>query len=569
VIAALVGLLCAVVPEEREASFDIWDWTAPCQDLALFETWTADLVAMGFNRIEISVPWKHVEPRRGQYEIKWLSERLAVCKRHGAGMRLRINSYYGGATPDWYDGDTWVAADGSPVPQKPPSIMDERFWSRFAPLCTTLARACAGEDVYFSPFIGIHAELKWSEWWSYDPSTLAAWRKAIASPRPAWLRDVVERNTPLPEKPPVPGPTQGVPDRNPANRAWIAFREQCWREAVERFAAAVRAGDPKARLSAPLGESYRKESAAMSNLDYWGLSRGMDQIVHSYDFFWHVKDDAWAAAAAVDSFRGIAQRPVQFEFDAYQSTIGLGYSHGQLLAIGRQAAQAGAGLKVANYSYNAEMPSTFPLLRDLVSVFAEHGENVPHGTNRLVSRKDTVLLFLSKWTHYSYREANQWVHDAQFGVYKLFRDLEIPVRIVNEDNLSEDLSGYRLLFKAFSPRALLPQSAQERLDRHPMPVIADLEGIPPLYAESAPLPAEGIARLNVAPANGPIGPTDLASMGNGYAFALNTAHHKLAAHKPGSVILGYPIGLLYLRDSEPRAHREMIRWAMERAGTSR
>jgi len=569
VILALAGLLFAAVPAEREMSFDIWDWTAPCQDLPLFETWVRDLVSIGFNRIEISVPWKQVEPRPGHYDTSWVTERLAVCKRHGAGMRLRINSYYGGATPGWYDGDTWIAADGTPVPQKPPSIMDDRFWNRFGPLCTTLARTCSGEDVYFSPFIGIHAELKWSEWWSYDPSTLAAWRKAIASPRPDWLRAIVEDETPLPEKPPVPGPTTGAPDRDPANRAWIAFREQCWREAVERFAAAVRAGDPKARLSAPLGESYRKESAAMSNLDYWGLSRGMDQIVHSYDFFWHAKDEPWTASAAVNTFRGITQKPVQFEFDAYQSTIGLGYSHDQLLALGWQAAQAGAGLKVANYSYNTELPSSFPLLHDLARIYAGNGDHAAENPIKPLRPEDTVLLFLSKWTNYSYRETSQWVHDAQFGVYKLFRDLEIPVRIINEDNLSEDLSGYRLLYRAFSPRELLPPKTQEHLGRHHIPVIVDLDGIPPPYAGSAPLPAEGIARINVAPANGPIGPTDLTSLGDDYAFALHTDRHKLAAHKPGSIILGYSIGLLYLRDSEPQAHREIIRWAMERAWISR
>ena len=43
--------------------------------------------------------------------------------------------------------------------------------------------------VYLSPFIGVHAELKWSDWWSYDPSTLKLWRKTIHQ-RPYMVADV-------------------------------------------------------------------------------------------------------------------------------------------------------------------------------------------------------------------------------------------------------------------------------------------------------------------------------------------------------------------------------------------
>ena len=108
-------------------------------------------------------------------------------------------------------------------------------------------------------------------------------------------------HAPLPDVPPVPKPTHGQPDTSAASIAWIGFREQVWRDAMRRFNSCARAGDPNAKTSAPLGESFRRGSAQMSNLDYFGLSRGADQIVHSYDFFWHIKDEPWHAAAAVAS----------------------------------------------------------------------------------------------------------------------------------------------------------------------------------------------------------------------------------------------------------------------------
>lgn len=83
---------------------------------------------------------------------------------------------------------------------------------------------------------------------------------------------------------------------------------------MARSRAAFRKGHQTRRpgrpISAPLGESYRRQSASMANLDYWGLTRAAAQVVHSYDFFWHAKDPAWMAAASVDAFQGITGLPV-------------------------------------------------------------------------------------------------------------------------------------------------------------------------------------------------------------------------------------------------------------------
>ena len=335
--------LGAAAMDDVELSFDIWDWTSPCKDIVLFNTWVADLAAMGFTRVEISVPWRIVEPEPDQIGLRWLEERLAVCERHKMGMRLRINSYYGGAVPDWYKGAFWQAENGPINHQKIPSITDEEFWNHYGPLCTAIAAMCKGEDVLFNAFIGVHAELKWADWWHYDEPTLALWRRVIQQPRPDWLRDVVDDDAALPERPSVPQATNGLPDLSPESCAVIAFREWVWREAVRRFTEAIRQGNQDAVISAPLGESYRIGSAQMSNLDYWGLSRGASQVVHSYDFFQHGNDGAWEAGASVAAFRGITGLPVSFEYDSEQSTLGLGYSGPHLLALGHFAARAGAG----------------------------------------------------------------------------------------------------------------------------------------------------------------------------------------------------------------------------------
>ncbi len=541
---------------EPEISFDIWDWTAPAQDPDTFRQWIEDLAGLGFTRIELSVPWRILEPEPGRYDLRWLEERLAICEEAGLGMRLRINSYYGGATPDWYTGERWLDAQGNPVPQGPPSIMDEQFWRHYGPLCEKIAALGKGRDILYNAFIGIHAELKYADWWSYDEATLAAWRAAIQAPRPAWMRDVAGE-LPLPERPEIPTATQGIPDTSPASLAFIAFREQCWREAVQRFEKAIRQGDPDARISAPLGESYRRQSASMANLDYWGLPRGAAQVVHSYDFFWHAKDPAWMAAASVHVFQGITGLPILFEFDGTPTMLGLGYSIPHLLALGQAAAGAGAGLKFANNSYSGTLPSQQPLLRELLEVWRHAWK-----PQQPAPKQDTILLFFSKWANYAYRESTEWLHEAQFGIFKLFRDAQLPVRIINEDNLEEDLSGYRALYAAFSPRVLMPPAAQQNLSALPLLIIEDFMDIPE-PGTGGEKRTEGLAQIKVATPSCPVGPQDVSNLGPEYNYGLTLEDTRFLAYRTKHVVMGYPVGSLYLHDELPTAHQGLILWALQ------
>jgi hypothetical protein len=445
----------------REYSFDLWDWTTPCRDLATFKKWAADLKSIGVTRLEISAPWNLMEPAPGRFDTTFVTDRLAVAKSSGLGLRVRINSYFGGATPAWYDGDRWRDVDGkeplgTPVPV---SMCDDRFWPHYGALSTTLATACRGEDVYFNSFIGVHAELKWADWWSYDASTLKLWRKTIRK-RPEWLVDLVG-DAELPDMPPIPPATHGSPDVSAKSIAWIAFREQVWREAERKFNDAIRRGNPNARTSAPLGESYRAGSAQMSNLDYFGLSRGASQIVHSYDFFWHTKAEAWNAAAAVASFQGITGiANIEFEFDGAAGLEKLGYTNEHQIAIARAVLAQGAGIKVANNSYDVNrLPSSWPILVELGKLAHGAGDVPPPPP-----RDRIVLLFVSKWCNYCFRESTEWVHEKQFAAWRELTSKGVPVRMICEDNLGENLTGYRALGVAFCPIEVLPKKTRMALD---------------------------------------------------------------------------------------------------------
>ncbi len=497
--------------DQREFSIDLWDWTAPCRDLATFKVWAKDMKSIGVTRIEFSAPWNVMEPTPGAYDISFVTDRLAVAKTLGMGLRIRINSYFG-AVPGWYKGDMWQGPGGA-SPQGTPtpvSMTDPRFWDHYGQLCAKIAAACHGEDVYLNCFTGVHAELKWADWWSYDPSTLALWRKTIAQ-RPAWLIDLVGEAA-LPDVPPVPAETDGMPDLSPVSIAWIGFREWVWRETLRKFNDTVRAGDPNARTSAPLGESFRRGSAQMSNLDYYGLSRGADQICHSYDFFWHTKDDAWMAAAAVASFQGITGIDnVAFEFDGPALIQNLGYDQAHQMRIADAALSQGAGLKAANYSYDRKLPSQWPVL-------VEFGKRIATTQPAVKSPKsETILLFVSKWANYCYREKTEWLHDAQFGAWEMLREHGLPVRFICEDNLKEDLSGYRGLYVAFSPAAAIPSK--------PRAALAALESKLPSIVELSEIPASPTAR-SVVP--------KLATIGRSVTIEYPLAYHWLRDDRAAS-----------------------------------
>ncbi len=451
-----------------ELSLDIWDWTAPAKDLTLWKTWCQDFKQLGGTRIELSVPWSTIEPQPGQIELSWLNDHLSICEQLGLGMRLRINSYYAGCVPAWYDGDLWVAAPGLPACQfKMPSIADDRFWAHFGPICTAIASAVKGKDVLLNSFTGVHAELKFADWWSWDPSCLRMWQQALKK-RPMWLKRICG-NASLPQVPVLPPQTNGLPDISAESRATIAWRQQLWRDATQRFIAACRKGDPNAKISCPLGESFRRQSASMSNQDYWGCTRDANQVVHSYDFFWHPgSTPVWHVRAVVQAFQGITRLPVCFEFDSPLSIENNGYTVPIQKRVAEEVVSTGGGLKMANFSYYKTLPSEYPLITHSGRLVRNQQLEAPKW-----NEPNTILLLMSNWVTYCYREESEWLHDAMFGWWKLLTDAGFNIRIICEENLSEELSRYRGLVVPYLPDGVLPTDSIKALGALTIPLFVE------------------------------------------------------------------------------------------------
>jgi len=548
--------------DKIEIGFTIWDWTAPAQNPALFEEWIKSCQEAGINRIELSVPWNIVEPELGKIDLSWINERHAICRKYHLGMRLRINSYYAGATPKWYQGSFWLDDKGNAVPPGAiPSLTDERFWDYFAPLCGAIAREFKGEDVYYSPFFAIHAEMKFADWWTFDPSSLVLWQKVIKHPRPEWLRPVVQNDVELPLIPTVPALTDGKPDPSPSALAFIAFRENILRDSLKRFVNAIHQGDPKAKISSPLGESYRCESARMSNLDYWGLSRGTDQVVHSYDFFIHKGNTPlWHVSATVESFKGISGLPLSLEFDSPETITANGYTFEIQKSIVDILLHCRAGLNFSNYSYSQALPGSWPIIqyaRDRIKAATPLSPDQG-------SPKDTLLLFFSKWANYCYREKSEWLHDTQFGYWKLLHDLGYKTRIICEDNLTENLDAYRGIIFAFSPLELMPAQDRVKIEKLKIPKILDFAITPDMKAEKSMTLHGKMGDIELMPSLPFDSLYDLSRLSGEYSFELTCNDKRFFASRNNEVIFGFPLGYYYLNGSNPESYKYVFQYSFSK-----
>ncbi len=460
----------------REFSLTLWNWNPSCVKLKEFRRWAKDFKSIGGTEIYISAAWNRLEPKPGDYHFGFIARRLAVADKLGLKLGVRINSYWGGATPKWLKVDKWEYASGKVAQGGIPSINDPRFWRAFSPFCTRLAKHFHGQGLNWCAFIGSQAENKYGQWCTFDPASLNLWRKSIsAKSRPRWLARIVG-NAPLPQTPPIPGETHGTPDRSPANLAFIAFRQQNWRVALRRFNAAIRAGDPKAHIVVQLGESYRNGSAQMSNLDYFGMSRGADKILQSYDFWWHAHQGIWEMQANLAAFQGITLKPVVIEFDDPHGMASVGYTPKFLSAMGRAAVAEGCGIEECNAGGYSTLPSGYSYMKAWGRACQAAG---PTSAIRAEAHQ-TILLYVSKWANYCYREPTRWLNKAQFGAWRMLTRMGYKVRMICGDNLKENLSEYRGLYVAFSPPQLMPVAARRRLLKleSEIPTIVEVANIP-------------------------------------------------------------------------------------------
>jgi hypothetical protein len=482
-IAAMLAFACAVTfaacvrsSPHREYSLTLWNWDPSCAHLSDFKRWAKDFKAIGGTEIYISAAWKRLEPMPGHYRFGFIARRLAVARKIGLRLGVRINSYWGGATPSWLHVDKMEYESGKVTSLNIPSINDPRFWRAFSPLCTHLAEHFRGQHVDWCAFIGSQAENKYGSWCTFDPASLELWRKTVrANPRPRWLARIVG-DAPLPQIPPVPGTTHGTPDRTAADMAFIAFRQENWRTALKRFNRAIRAGDPKADIVVQLGESYRSGSAEMSNLDYYGMSRGADKILQSYDFDLNAHQGIWKMQADLATFQGITLKPVVIEFDDPVGMAALGYTPAFLTAMGRAAVEQGCGIEECNAGGYKTLPSGYSYMKKWGQICETAG------STRAMRRdpRHTILLYVSKWANYCYREPTRWLNLAQFGAWRMLKTNGYRVRIICGDDLRENLNDYRGLYVAFSPEQLIPMATRRRLLKleSVLPTIVEVKNIP-------------------------------------------------------------------------------------------
>ena len=505
-LSTIVCLLLGVPPAaygqptgRREFSLTLWNWNPSCAKLRDFRRWAMDLKAIGGTEIYISAAWNRLEPKLNEYHVGFIARRLAIAKKVGLKLGVRVNSYWGGATPQWLKVDKWEYSSGKLAQGGIPSINDPRFWRAFSPFCAHLAKHFRGQGVDWCAFIGSQAENKYGQWCTFDPASLKLWRKSIhAKPRPRWLARIVG-NTPLPQTPPVPGETWGTPDRTAADLAFIAFRQENWRVALRRFNAAIRADDPEARIVVQLGESYRPGSARMSNLDYYGLSRAANTILQSYDFWWHAHQRIWEMEADLAAFHGITLKPVVIEFDDPHGMAALGYTPTFLTAMGKAAVREGCGIEDANAGGYKTLPSSYSYMKAWGRACQAAGPALAIYPNV----RKTILLYVSKWANYCYREPTRWLHRAQFGAWRMLTKNGYKVRVICGDDLKENLSDYRGLYVAFSPPQLIPNATRRRLSKleSVLPAIVEVASIPK-KVRNQPIIAENFAgtRGSVLPA---------------------------------------------------------------------
>ncbi|GMU93579.1 MAG: hypothetical protein AMXMBFR4_26370 [Candidatus Hydrogenedentota bacterium] len=449
-------------------SFTIWDWDTSYRDFARFKRQIDTCVQNGFNMIELGVGWKDCEPEDGRFAFARVDERVEYIESKNLNIRLRVNVT---DWPAWYSPELMRGENG-PLEESGgfPSIFDGENRHRQAHFVHALVHHYRGRGFTYTPGFGVHMEVKFGGWNSYERSATDCYRrwKDYREELLSGHAQTEKRQAALGDRalPPMLEQTSGRPDVGPSSTDWIRFREWALAEWVRNFAATVRLADDRAGVSVPLGESFRRQSAEFANLAYWVYSRPADEIVHSYDFFWHGPDGLHNVPLAMAIMSGITQKPVVFEIDGPVLLEKFGYKHDDLTAAGRSAIESGAmGVQVTNWG------STDPAAQ---SWMGELGEWLhTRRANQDPADPPRVLYYVSKWQNYCYRESTEWVHERQFALWHRLHSAGIPTRIVSDENLiHEDLRAEFLLLP-FANLIDLPARERIRSLSYGMRVIAD------------------------------------------------------------------------------------------------
>ncbi|MBX9717642.1 MAG: beta-galactosidase [Microbacteriaceae bacterium] len=310
-----------------QLSLTLWDWETSWQDLPALGRLCDTFAGLGGTTLETTVPWHLTEPKPGRHDFSGIHRRMEIIRRSGLDARLRLNFQ---DPPQWADvpparfenGEPFVKGYGLP-PALMPSLFDSRTLTQWMAWASKAGEQLEQWRPTYSLGVGLHFELKFGEWTGYES--------------PA-------------ENPPSYEHCETIPSA-PHVTAWVARRRQRLRQVVENLASCVRATDPEARFSAPLGEGFRSESAQFSNQDVYGLSRHADEIIYSHDFFLHGPDLEWQAETAVAVYTSGTGKPVHLEIDGTGTQVFQRYGVDALVDHARAAFQGGAiGLNLANFA---------------------------------------------------------------------------------------------------------------------------------------------------------------------------------------------------------------------------
>ena len=451
--ALIVSALSSASP--CQYSFTIWDWDKGYRDIEFFHQQVDACAEAGFTLIELGVGWPDCEPRSGEFDFSIVDERVSYVRSKGLDIRLRVNVAH---WPAWYNPEKFEMPNGTPFGPGNgfPSVFSARNREHQYRFVSALTGHFAGQGCTYTPGFSVHMEVKFSDWNTYEPSARKAFQDWLAGRyghidelNLAWQTAHATFSS---VTPPTPGPTAGEPSLDPAVYDWIRFREWGLAEWVRGFAACVRTADTTARISVPLGESYRRQSAAFANLDYWGFSHEADEVVHSYDFFWHGTAGIDQVSTAVATMTGITQRPVVFEIDGPFAIENFGYTTENYRTVGNLARKAGAaGVQVSNWG--SIDVRTQPWMKELGDdLRALPAQEAPTGD---------VLYYVSKWANYCLRESDDWFHDRQFGLWSQMQAVGIPARIVTDENLLREPLNAKLLVIPTAP--VMDAAVRERL----------------------------------------------------------------------------------------------------------
>lgn len=455
-LAATIALSMLAAGTPAQFSFTIWDWDTTYRDMEQFERQVDAVAGYGVNTIELGVCWKDCEPADGKFDFTIPDARVAYVESKGFALRLRVNVT---DWPDWFQPELFQNPDGTAFHYSGglPSVFSAINRTQQFQFVAALAAHFAGKGFTYTPAFSVHMEVKFGAWNTYEPSARAGFQnwlagryKNIDALNEAWQKSYASFGD---SEAPVPEYATGSPSIDAAAADWIRYREAALTDWVAAFAGAVHKHDNSAKISVPLGESYRHQSAEFANLAYWDYSRAADEIVHSYDFFMHGAgriDDAGVATAIMT---GIAERPVVFEIDGPILIEKFGYTTEHLVRISELAMLRGAsGVQIANWGSADLSAQTW---------MKQVGKTVATPQTHVIRTTPPIRYYVSKWQNYCTRDPGIDLFDKQFAVLRILLDANADVRVITDENLADEYGHIYTVLAPYVP--VLDDSARERL----------------------------------------------------------------------------------------------------------